>query len=221
MMRRNRIPYRILKVLAAGMWLGSPASALPPTDASPARPATSQPAEDAAETMDDLVRRLREGRGGSEDISRRIVRLMDGSQRRLARDFDTGETTQLLQQQIIRELDAAIDIAKRNLRPSPSPNAQQPQRGDKRKAGRRQREQQAKSTGEKRPSEAGQEDSTVGAPAADRTPNGQRAHPRRSWGNLPDRDREAVIQAFKEDFLRKYGELIEEYYRALSEESEE
>ena len=38
---------------------------------------------------------------------------------------------------------------------------------------------------------------------------------------LPDRDREAVIQGFKEDFLRKYGELIEAYYRALSDTSDE
>jgi len=40
----------------------------------------------------------------------------------------------------------------------------------------------------------------------------------RSWGNLPQRAREQILELKAEDFVPKYQTLIEEYYRRLSEE---
>jgi hypothetical protein len=180
---------------------------------------TTQPAADGDPAQDGLIRRLREAGGGSEDISDRIIRLMDTSRERLAVTLDAGDVTQAVQQQIIRELDAAIDIAKQNLRRG-SPSAAEPQQqGEKRSEGQRQREQAAKADESRSTDKAGQPSS--GGEPADASPGEPSSPPARSWGNLPERDREAVIQGFKEDHLRKYGELIEQYYRALSEVAEE
>jgi len=41
----------------------------------------------------------------------------------------------------------------------------------------------------------------------------------RSWGNLPQRAREQMLELKAEDFVPKYQALIEEYYRRLSEET--
>jgi hypothetical protein len=39
----------------------------------------------------------------------------------------------------------------------------------------------------------------------------------RSWGNLPQRAREQILELKAEDFVPKYQALIEEYYRRLAE----
>ncbi|UCG33071.1 MAG: hypothetical protein JSU68_00275 [Phycisphaerales bacterium] len=180
---------------------------------------TTQPAADGSAAQEGLIKRLREAGGGSEDIFDRIVRLMDTSRERLAVTLDAGETTQAVQQQIIQELDAAIDIAKQNLRRGSPSTADPQQEGEKRSEGQRQREQAVRA--DKSSSTDAAEQPSTGGEQADAAHGETPSRPARSWGNLPERDREAVIQGFKEDYLRKYGELIEQYYRALSEEAEE
>ena len=44
---------------------------------------------------------------------------------------------------------------------------------------------------------------------------------RRGWGNLPQRDRDEVLQGIDEDSLEKYRRQIESYFRALAEDQEE
>ena len=44
---------------------------------------------------------------------------------------------------------------------------------------------------------------------------------RRGWGRLPARDRDEVVQGFDQDFLTKYRQWIERYYRALASPEEE
>jgi hypothetical protein len=41
------------------------------------------------------------------------------------------------------------------------------------------------------------------------------------WGHLPQRSREQVLQSFSDEFLPKYEQEIEQYYRRLSEETQE
>jgi hypothetical protein len=41
------------------------------------------------------------------------------------------------------------------------------------------------------------------------------------WGHLPQRSREQVLQSFSDEFLPKYEQEIEQYYRRLSEETRE
>jgi hypothetical protein len=38
------------------------------------------------------------------------------------------------------------------------------------------------------------------------------------WGNLPEHDRQQMLQSFSDEFLPKYELEIEQYYRRLSEE---
>ena len=192
-----------------------------PTSTACAQTPASQPAGEEDDSADALIERLRDGRGGL-DISQRITQLMDSSQRRLATRFDTGESTRQVQQQIIEELEAAIDMAKRNLRPAGSAQPEAQQEGETRRAGRRQEQQQTKTAKKGQNAESDQQTEPGGGDQEASSPDsGPTTPPARAWGNLPDRDREAVIQGFKEAFLRKYGELIEAYYRALSEEAEE
>lgn len=179
---------------------------------------TTQPVADKPD--DALIRRLRDA-GDGGDIQTRITRLMERSQERLERAFDPGPSTQQIQAKILGRIDEAIEISRRNQRKSSSSSSAQRQRVEKRRSGRRQ-EQRAAQPGDARdgsdkqdtPSQGGADES---GPSSDRP----FAETRRTWGTLPDRDREAVIQGFKEDFLRKYAELIESYYRALSEEAQE
>jgi hypothetical protein len=44
---------------------------------------------------------------------------------------------------------------------------------------------------------------------------------RHLWGHLPERSREQVLQSFSDEFLPKYEQEIEKYYRRLSEEQQE
>ncbi|MFV0445184.1 MAG: hypothetical protein ACK5Q5_16530 [Planctomycetaceae bacterium] len=38
------------------------------------------------------------------------------------------------------------------------------------------------------------------------------------WGHLPDREREQMMQAYDDEFLPEYAELVESYYEALAAE---
>ena len=37
------------------------------------------------------------------------------------------------------------------------------------------------------------------------------------WGELPEKERQQMLQSSVEEFLPKYAELIEQYYRRLAE----
>jgi hypothetical protein len=194
-----------------------PDTALTGPDTQPAGRDASPPDEQADEA---LIRRLREGAGDPADLEQRILDLMQVARDHLNVRFDAGEVTQNAQREIVRELDAAIELARQNLRRSKGSGDQPRQTGEKRKAGERQ-EQQAADAAQPGGDSAGA--STQPGQAADtiRGPGGEITEHRRGWGTLPDRDREAVIQGLREDSLSEYAELIEAYYRALSEVTEE
>jgi hypothetical protein len=40
------------------------------------------------------------------------------------------------------------------------------------------------------------------------------------WGHLPERERQQMLQSFSDEFLPKYQQEIEQYYRRLSEEKD-
>ena len=48
-----------------------------------------------------------------------------------------------------------------------------------------------------------------------------RAMVKQLWGELPDRDRQQMMQLPLEDFLPQYQWQIEEYFRRLSEDKSE
>ena len=208
--RRMLLDWDVARI--AGLLLALPAIAGVQAQAPTTQPEADKPG-------DALIRRLRDSNDAG-DIQTRITRLMERSQERLERAFDPGPSTQEIQTKILGRIDEAIEIARRNSRKSSSSSSAQRQRVEKRRSGRRQEKKAAQ------PSDAREGSAKQDTPAqrgADESgASGDRpfAETRRTWGTLPDRDREAVIQGFKEDFLRKYAELIESYYRALSEEAQ-
>jgi hypothetical protein len=149
----------------------------------------------------------------------RIMSLMSEAADQLKRDFDPGQETRQIQEEIIGKLDEAIAVAQRR---RSRVSGQQQQVSDKRRGERRPDEQkpgQQPADGDKPPDS---EASTTGQDQGGKsTATGRLREFRRGWGNLPQRDRDEVLQGIDEDVLEKYRPLIEDYFRALSEDEEE
>ncbi len=179
---------------------------------------TSRPAGPGV--VDPLVERLRQDAAGTVDLEQRIVGLMRTVEENLQTAFDTGQRTQEPQLEILRQLDAAIELARQNLRKSKSSSSsdQPEQQGEKRQAGEIQEQTAAAGEQQRATGDAQQPDRPSGG-VSNTPPDSELQQHRRGWGNLPQRDREAVIQGYRERSLTEYEELIEAYYRALSEEA--
>lgn len=177
-----------------------------PTPQQPAdkpEPATPPPADK------ELDRKLT-GREMNETFAQAVT-LMGDTADRLARHGDTGIDTQRIQEEIIKRLDTLIETAREQQQQqsssssSSSSSAQQPQP---------QQEQQR-----------GRQPSGENTTAA--TPPGMQTGPlresldaaRASWGALPARVRDALLQGSGEKYSSLYEALTEEYYRRLAEES--
>ena len=68
--------------------------------------------------------------------------------------------------------------------------------------------------------DSGTTDGKTGSQAGAESTRGDLREVRGTWGHLPMRDREEVIQGIGETFLERYREWIERYYRALQESDE-
>lgn len=173
--------------------------------------------------VDDLGERLirKAVTDGEEDIMATIVRLMTETSRKMEIEFDPGEETQALQGRIQGKLDEAIKVAASKQRVRKQSSA--PTDPDKRRmptTGKREHRPETKAKGESSP---GSTSKTAEAPASDGRTEAERAalqDTRRSWGHLPRREREEVIQGVGEGFLERYRVWIERYYRALQESDE-
>lgn len=157
-----------------------------------------------------------------EDVMAQILRLMHETARQLALEFNPGPRTLALQEQIMERLDQAIEAAAAQRRPSAG--GQQQSRGDKRRMPGQ--KQPGEGGDEKQDADASDRDSAgTGVTEAGTTTRTDRAggeltESRRTWGNLPLREREEVIQGSGEGFLERYRNWIERYYRALQEVDE-
>ena len=173
--------------------------------------------------VDDLGQRLirKAVTDGGEDIMATIVRLMTEATRKMEIEFDPGEETQALQGRIQEKLDEAIKAAASKQRAGKkSPTPTDPDKRRMPTTGKREQRPEAKAKGESPP---GSTSNTVEAPASDGRSEAERAalqDTRRSWGHLPLREREEVIQGVGEGFLERYRVWIERYYRALQESDE-
>lgn len=155
-----------------------------------------------------------------EDIMAGIIRLMNQVSRRLELDFDAGPETQDIQRRILFDLDVAIKKAaaqRRPRRPRDRPPGADKRRMDR---GKKDASSQSKDARAKegvgdptsaKTAEGGQADADKAAAGGDLIER------RRSWGHLPMREREEIIQGISEDYLERYRAWIERYYRALQE----
>jgi hypothetical protein len=149
------------------------------------------------------------------------MRLMDSAAARLELELDAGQETQDLQRQIMEELDHAIKIA--GVRRKICSRAQEPARGDKRRsapARGQARERTEQSDGAQQPGSSTREPGGSGLMREVERAGESLGDPRTSWGQLPQRQREEVIQGVGEKHLQRFREWIERYYRALQEAEE-
>jgi hypothetical protein len=172
------------------------------------------------EEQEKLSERLIRQATGQEDrgLMGRIMELMSQAAGRLKREFDPGQNTRRVQQEIIEKLDEAITAAQRRRSKA---FGQQQQVSDKRRAQPRSddSEEDASEDDEDMPSETS---ATPGQAQTGRTAvTGRLREFRRGWGNLPQRDRDEILQGIDEEILEKYRPLIEDYFRALAEDQEE
>lgn len=160
------------------------------------------------------------GGDGEENPLIDLARRMREVEGRIAA-ADSGQNTQSSQQQIIERLDAMI-AAVRQCCCGGKSSQEQKQGGA---CERKDVEQSKKTPSDGRPGKSGKpSDSTKHVAVQKPEPGGaaEKEHIReimkRLWGELPERDRERLLQYPVEQFLPEYEQMIEEYYKRLSEE---
>ena len=146
------------------------------------------------------------------------ARFPERAAQRLELKLDAGEETQALQRTIMDRLDDAIKVA--GVRRRSRSQDEAPSKGDK----RRRPEDESRPQGKRADAEKGKRDPTSSETKAvgssrphGKRPGGSLQESRRTWGQLPRREREEVIQGVDERYLERYRTWIERYYRALQE----
>ena len=174
------------------------------------------PAADAEKLAPDLQREL--GRAAvSEDDNPllAIVQEMRAVQGRLGHK-DAGPDTQIAQQEIVDRIDQLLKKAQAMCRGGASPS--NPQANNRPQPG------QPKATnqpGKINPKPTPIKNDAKDKPATRGQPEKQPRQPpdlqhSAGWGVLPERERARVLQIPSDQFLPKYEQMIEDYYRRLS-----
>lgn len=181
------------------------------------------PAEEKKAGEGDLSERLlRKSKVTADgDVMSEILRLMNESSHRLEVRFDPGDETQAVQKSILDKLKDAIEQAAMQRRITSS--SSQSTSGERRKMEEPSPGEPAEST--ETTEDAGQAADARGStsetsPGETEMPSGRLIELRRSWGNLPLRDRDEIIQGVGEASLERYREWINRYYQALQEAEE-
>lgn len=187
-----------------------------PAKIKPADPRTDKPKTDKPATkLDEDLRRDLEGEdiGQEKKEEHPLVRL--GREMRMVQQRieakDTAEGTQQLQKEIADNLAKLIEQAKKKPQGNKSPGNNQNKPGtDSAQSG----------------NESGSAQSKPGQQSTQRLEQGNREQAqmndvkdalRRIWGHLPEKEREEMIGALGEQFLPKYEQLIEAFYKRLAE----
>ena len=163
------------------------------------------------------------GDGGAEKKIEQDFKLvgtrMARARQRLAMNSDPGKVTQEIQNRILKDMDALIEMAQKNAQQQPSGS---PKPGDgQKKPGEDQ--QQAQNQGANKPGQGNQPAKTeegatqAHAAGAGSKPGGKDIRETAAeWGNVTPRVRDAVIESKGEAVVEQYRKLIEDYYEALS-----
>lgn len=160
----------------------------------------------------ELDRRLSRAELG--DALRQAITLMGDTAERLGDARDPGLTTQRMQEDILRRLDQVVS-ALEQMQQSGQSQPGQPQQDQQDQAGARPQPRPGQDA-----SEAGEGDNR-----AEAQPPGRQDGPlrpdleaaRASWGALPDRVRQMLMQGSSDRFSSLYEAMTETYYRRLAE----
>ncbi len=176
--------------------------------------ATQQVGEDDEDARRRLIRKT----AGQDDgnIMTAIIDTMSQVEERLAIDLDAGASTLDAQDRILRDIDRAIEEARKNLQ---SKNRQPQSQGENQPPGEpddardsADQQQGAQQSGAGRRGDGTEQSGD---------PQGALFEARRQWGNLPPRQRQEIMQGINEDFDEEFREHINRYYEALSREADE
>lgn len=155
----------------------------------------------------------------------RVLQFMEVSRQQLAEKFNPGRVTQVVQKQILFDLDAAIEQAKKNQGQGGKGGESDNDPQSKRESGKGEQPQQTSGQNQQSGQQEGSPGNTPTGMAGrsnGAVPPGQligdKVEHRREWGGLPARDREEVLQAGSDQPLEKFREMIDRYYSALNRE---
>ena len=188
------------------------------------KPGGAKPAGPPAKPASDLDLQLLEQLGDGEDLGQKspdplttISRRMRAVEARMSR-HDTAETTQRLQQQIVADLALLIEQAQKQCSGGQGNKSGKPKPGSKPGSGKKggTGENVATNRQIKEGPEAPEQIAKTKAEF-----EALKALPKDLWGHLPPRLREQIRSGLAEQFLPKYQQLIEAYYRRLAEERSE
>lgn len=192
--------------------LTPPAPSTPPTDVPPGEGAPADVAKPApSPAQADLDRKL----SGEEeqDEFTRAVSLMGDAAKRLKDSQDPGLVTQRMQEDVLKALDKMISDAQKNQSKSKSKSKQQQQQ---------QSHSQPSPSSQKssQPAQKSSPSPEAGAPQIPREdgPGRTRAGNAASWGDLPARVRDALVEGINDRFSSRYRQKTEEYYKRLAED---
>jgi hypothetical protein len=152
-----------------------------------------------------------------EDPLSNIARKMRLAQTRLAGE-KISQDTQGLQQQIVTDLEALIKQLQKQKKQSSSSSSASSQRPSGQNV---QQPDKQPDSGQEKPSNKPARESTQRLGQQDAQPpdpEAVQALVKRVWGHLPDRARQEMQNVSVEEFLPKYREVIEDYFRRLAEE---
>jgi hypothetical protein len=238
MNRTTRLSLQAFALIAcAGVALAQEQPAQPTTPPEKAEtaqptPPTTPPEDEPLPSLDELLGLPGDGKGELDDPTktdldrllsgaeignafRQAVTLMGDVAKRMTDSSDAGLTTQRMQETILRRLDQLISSLEQQQQQQQqqSSSSQQQQQSQ---ANRRVPSQQQQQNNEQQGDNTGQ--TTLPArrdgalrPALDAA--------RASWGNLPDRVREMLLQGTNDNFSTLYSDMTEAYYRKLAEEA--
>lgn len=174
------------------------------------------PSDGPAQAQRELERALRGESVGQ--MFEEAVLLMRDAASRVEQRRDVGATTQRMQQEILARLDAVIAQAQQQQQQSSSSSSSSSSsqsQEQQRSPGQQGQQQQAQS----QPGQGEPTDGTQGGSAQNSAQTrGWLDSAAPTWGSLPQRVRDALLQGSSDSFSSLYERLTEEYYRRLAEE---
>jgi hypothetical protein len=191
-----------------------------PKEPAPVPPATDAVTPAGASVPDvvpgrtDLDRKLSDEAEG-DDFSKAVL-LMGDAARRLKDSKDPGLATQRLQEDALKSLDKLISDAQKSQQQKSKQKQQQQQQ--------QQQQQSPSSASQKKPGppqpmpQPGPGEGGEPQRPREDGPGRTRAGNTASWGDLPARVREALVEGLNDRFSARYRQKTEEYYKRLAED---
>lgn len=174
------------------------------------KPADADAAKDPKQT--ELERKLSDAE--AKEAFEQAVRMMSETAQRLEKSRDAGLTTQRLQEEILRKLDALIKASQQQ-DSSSSSGSQSSGSSDPSQS---KQPSQPQPQGNKQDKKGG-EGQQAGTPPAkkDAQFNNRLDAARAAWGALPERLRDLFTQGMDDYYSKLYQSMTEQYYRKTAE----